>query len=86
MMFAKPPDGGCASTTKNDPMTHWALARPARFINPPETLLWHCRLDGKLTYGWALSFPEKRLTVHTFLSEKLTPEFSPSIRAGLKSV
>ena len=26
---------------------HWAIARPARFINPPETLLWNCRLDGK---------------------------------------
>ena len=50
MTFEKPPGGGCASTTKNDPMTHWTIARPARFINPPETLLWHCRLDGE-AYG-----------------------------------
>ena len=32
-------------------MTHWAIARPARFINSPETLLWNCRLDGE-AYAW----------------------------------
>ena len=28
-------------------MTYWAIARPARFINPPETLPLGCRLDGE---------------------------------------
>ena len=57
MMFEKPPGGGCMSTTKNEPMAHWAVARAARFINPPETLLLNCNLDGEAYVRMGLKLP-----------------------------